>query len=38
MKNNKNKFTVRIGNRLYANKYLLDKYLEQSCKNNRSIN
>ena len=38
LKNNKNKFTVRIGNRLYANKYLLDKYLEQCCKNNTSIN
>ena len=38
LKNNKNKFTVRIGNILYANKYLLDKHLEQCCKNNTSIN
>lgn len=38
LKSNKNKFTVRIGNRLYANKYLLDKHLEQCCKNNTSIN
>lgn len=38
LRNNKNKFTIRIGNRLYANKNLLDKYLEECCKNNISIN
>ena len=30
-------FTVRIGNRLYANKELLDKYLEKCAKYHISI-
>ncbi|MDY3827952.1 MAG: excisionase [Clostridium sp.] len=38
LKNNSNKFTVRIGNRLYANKYILDKYLEECCKKSISLN
>ena len=38
LKNNINKFTVRIGNRLYANKRILDKYLEECCKKNISLN
>ena len=38
LRNNSNKFTVRIGNRLYANKLLLDKYIEECCKNNISVN
>lgn len=38
LKNNINKFTVRIGNRLYANKHILDKYLEECCKKNISLN
>ena len=38
LRNNSNKFAVRIGNRLYANKLLLDKYIEQCCKNNIKIN
>lgn len=38
LKNNINKFTVRIGNRLYANKRILDKHLEECCKKNISLN
>lgn len=38
LRKNTNKFTVRIGNRLYANKLILDKFLEECCKNNISIN
>ncbi|MBN2929905.1 MAG: helix-turn-helix domain-containing protein [Eubacterium sp.] len=32
LNNSKNRFTVRIGNRLYANKKLLDEWLEYQCK------
>ncbi|MDU3242090.1 MAG: excisionase [Clostridiales bacterium] len=32
LNNPKNRFTVRIGNRLYANKKLLDEWLEYQCK------
>ncbi|RHS82266.1 helix-turn-helix domain-containing protein [Firmicutes bacterium AM43-11BH] len=32
LNNLKNRFTVRIGNRLYANKKLLDEWLEYQCK------
>lgn len=38
LRKNTNKFTVRIGNRLYANKLILDKFIEECCKNNISIN
>ena len=32
LNNPKNRFIVRIGNRLYANKKLLDEWLEYQCK------
>lgn len=34
LKRKDTKFTIRIGNRLYANKKLLDEYLERCAKYN----
>lgn len=37
LKNPNSKFTVRIGNRLYADKKLFDNYIEHCAKYNISI-